>query len=380
MFHPRTLSLITTHRCTAACSNCCFSCSPQHEGPTVPSENLKQYITEAAAFGSFEVVVFTGGECFLYGKSLDDMISHATSHHLKTRFVSNGYWATSMRVARERVKTLVESGLTEANFSTGDNHQKFVKLDYVMNGAVACAESGLNTVVMVEIFSEMKFEINTFFANERFLELCNEGKIKILASPWMPFEDKAIGPEYSEEYLNTANKKSRSCTSIYDVVAVNPAEYLIACCGLTLEEIPELRLGKLGEGKSLGDILREATKQCNMELAALSAIGPHEMVETVGSGHLVRGCAHICDACRVYHRQGNIREQFLQALDTDNKLSKRIGDGLITNSIRRTGILDSQIAFEDLGHELKHKNMIKRHSLEAARSQVDLVKGGSKSC
>lgn len=63
---PRTLSLITTFRCTAACASCCFGCSPWAARDVMSLRRMRHYIdTVLAAFGgSLQVVVFTGGECF----------------------------------------------------------------------------------------------------------------------------------------------------------------------------------------------------------------------------------------------------------------------------------------------------------------------------
>ena len=74
---PHTLSLITTHRCTAACDHCCFSCSPDVQDH-IPIPNLYRYIHEAAEIKTIKVIVFTGGECFLLGKELDSLMKLPT--------------------------------------------------------------------------------------------------------------------------------------------------------------------------------------------------------------------------------------------------------------------------------------------------------------
>jgi MoaA/NifB/PqqE/SkfB family radical SAM enzyme len=85
---PTTLSLITTHKCTAACDHCCFHCTPKVE-IRIPPERLEGIIEEAARLKSLRVVVFTGGECFLIPE-LDDRIAQVTRLKLASRCVTNG--------------------------------------------------------------------------------------------------------------------------------------------------------------------------------------------------------------------------------------------------------------------------------------------------
>src|SRR5439155_16008595 len=96
---------------------------------------------------------------------LDAAIARAAGHGLATRCVTNGYWATSARAARERVVPLYEAGLTELNFSTGDDHQKFVPYDRVVHGAVASAECGIRAIIVVEGRSGAAFTMEQALAH-----------------------------------------------------------------------------------------------------------------------------------------------------------------------------------------------------------------------
>src|SRR5207247_1756710 len=100
---PTHLTILPTYRCTAACAQCCFESNPHVQG-RIPIERILDYIDQAAGdFPSLRLVVFSGGECFLLRRDLDAAIERATSRGLATRCVTNGYWATSPRAARERI-------------------------------------------------------------------------------------------------------------------------------------------------------------------------------------------------------------------------------------------------------------------------------------
>ena len=200
LFHPHTLSLIVTHRCTAACDHCCFHCTPEVEDH-IPIPNIYRYIDEASEIDSVQVVVFTGGECFLLGSELDKLVKHASGYGHNTRFVSNGYWGFSPAAARKRLDKLVACGLTEANFSTGDQHGVYVKPEYVRNGAVAACDLGLDTVVTIELFQESKFPIDDFLNDANVVRHVEAGKLAIKMAPWMKF--KGTSPlSFNKKYMH----------------------------------------------------------------------------------------------------------------------------------------------------------------------------------
>lgn len=43
VIQPLTLSFVTTYKCTAACENCCFKCSP-YRTEKLSKNEMKQYI------------------------------------------------------------------------------------------------------------------------------------------------------------------------------------------------------------------------------------------------------------------------------------------------------------------------------------------------
>jgi len=85
---------------------------------------MKNYLDSSLEYysSSLKMLVLTGGEPFLLGGSLDDIIEYATKKGLKTRVVTNAFWATSFEKSYDRLTKLWNRGLTEINFSTGDEH------------------------------------------------------------------------------------------------------------------------------------------------------------------------------------------------------------------------------------------------------------------
>ena len=127
---PRMLSILTTRRCTAACDHCCVGAGP-HASAAIPVERIHRLIDEATRIPSLELIGFTGGECFLLGRDLDELVGHASAAGFTTRAISNGYWARDRRAADERIGGLRARGLDELVLSTGTFHQRFVIVNSV---------------------------------------------------------------------------------------------------------------------------------------------------------------------------------------------------------------------------------------------------------
>lgn len=300
---PHTLSIITTHRCTAACDHCCFECTPGNHHPSIPVANIHRYIEQASEVKSFRLVVFTGGECFLLGKNLDACVGTATRNGFKTRFVSNGYWAISPAVARKRLEALQKQGLTEANFSTGDAHMAYVPPAYVRNGAMAAADLGMTVFIMLELHAGSKFDFEEFVGDPAFRPYLESKKVVIQNSPWMRFNGKEP-LNYTKHFVQEmSNGRLRGCSTVLNVIAITPTESLVSCCGLTLEEIEELHLGSLKE-RTIGEILRSAPDDFIKVWVHLQ--GPDAVLRYARSIdpsiQLPDNSAHICELCRtMYH-------------------------------------------------------------------------------
>jgi pyruvate-formate lyase-activating enzyme len=253
---PKLLSLITTHRCTAACDHCCFGCSPKAT-KAIPVRRMHGLIDEAAAIGSIEMVGFTGGECFLLGRKLDALVARATGHGLRTRAVTNGYWAVSAAAARARVAALRAAGLGELHLSTGMFHQRYVPVERVLHGARAAAEAGLVTSVVVEECEGSTFDAPAVHA--ALADLVARDRLVILRQPWIAHADGRGEARLAHDpSLSRFRPENRGgCASILNVLSVTPDQTLIACCGYTMEAIPELHLGSVAE-RSIAEVLHAA--------------------------------------------------------------------------------------------------------------------------
>jgi hypothetical protein len=311
LINPHTLSLITTHRCTAACDHCCFSCSPtvlDH----IPIPTLHRYIDEVTEVKSLQVVVFTGGECFLLGKDLDMLVKRASGYGYFTRFVSNGYWAINPAAARRRLEPLIANGLTEANFSTGDNHMVYVKPEYVRNGAVAACDMGITTIVTIELFQESIFPLETFLSDPELKKHLDSGKLALKLAPWMKFKGKSplsFNKKYLKYIEQARTPETGGCYTALKVLAISPTQQLFACCGLPVEDIEEMHLGSLSNA-TIKEVLNRTPDDFIKIWVHLQ--GPDAVIRYARRFDptipFPDQSAHICDSCRYMYHNKRIKQ------------------------------------------------------------------------
>ncbi len=319
---PTTLTLLPTYQCTAACENCCFDSNPRTRGRAATTR-LLEYIDQAASLRTMRVVVISGGEPFLLGKDLDLLIARANGHGLATRIVSNGYWATSLDVARARLTALRAAGLKELNVSTGDFHAEFVPLPRVAFAARAASDLNMQVAIMIERRAERHVVLDDIRSHPLIRQIVDDpnrsSSILFVESPWMKrgsavqggtreVDEGAPVPQDANAVVTRKNLPMRAgCSSILNGIVVTPYEQFGACCGLPREEIPELNIGAM-RSKGLERCYEEARN--DFLKVWLAVEGPEHILawaaEHDPSIEWEGLYAHQCDACRAVYKSPKV--------------------------------------------------------------------------
>ena len=339
---PRALTILGTYRCTASCQNCCFASNPTIRLRLSLSDILA-FIEEGSAYSSVKLVVFSGGECFLLGDDLNTAIEYATKKGLRTRCVTNGYWAKSLEHGRNRLRRLKDSGLKELNISTGDYHQQYVSVETVINAACLGVELLENTLIVVEMQRERKVSAARIMEDRRIRDLLTDpsaAKFRIIESPWMPMNEEERIDQNPERILNRDNVYLRhGCRSIFTTVVLTPNKRLGFCCGLSRELIPELN--STGPMMGLQDLLLEAGS--DFIKIWLFVDGPERILQWAASKDAnidwEGRYAHHCHACLALFQDSRVREVIR------NHYSERVDDVLMRYSVllRKQEILEEEV-------------------------------------
>lgn len=248
---PTALSLITTYKCNAACVDCCFACNPKRTEKLSLSE-LKNYVDiVTSSYPTIQIIILTGGECFLLKKDLVEAVRYIKSRDLFVRIVTNGFWAKNYSIAIDKLTPLVKAGLNEINFSTGDDHIEFVPVDRIKYGAIASLELGLTTLINVESGKDRKFKSKMLEQDKDLQKHLfpnkTENPLGIINGLWMPFSNNSTEqPDKIAKHIgNPYNINRGKCTNLFNTITITPKHRMVACCGLPSNSIKYLDLGNL---------------------------------------------------------------------------------------------------------------------------------------
>ncbi len=307
----RTLSIMPTFQCTAECTHCGTVSSPR-EKTWLSLECMLDAIDQAANNG-YEVVVFTGGEPTLAGKNLLLAIERATARGLITRVVTNAYWAVNEKGTKSRISDLTNVGLHEINYSTGDQHTRFVPLDNVIRATRGAVEKGLPVSIMVETVKERtvtKQMIEDHPAFKIIRQDFPQSYINIHESPWMPLSPFNIQKYVQGLTVNRENLSLRTgCDSILSTTTIQADGKIGVCCGLGMRIIPELHAGNIHD-----TTIAEADQMATDDFLKrwIRVEGPERIVAWAASYDAdikwEDMYAHRCQACIRLYKDPKIRE------------------------------------------------------------------------
>ena len=140
-FHD-TLVLVYGMACPLKCDFCCH---PVEEyGPVkMKKGEAIAWIRQASTLASFRLVVFTGGEPFVYYRELLEILEATAPCGLPVRIVTAAQWARSVEEAKAKLGPLRDRGLAELSVSTDPSHQMFVPAAFAEHAVRAAVELGI---------------------------------------------------------------------------------------------------------------------------------------------------------------------------------------------------------------------------------------------
>lgn len=307
--YPRSMTILPTYRCNAACSECCFESNPSMTTRLTLS-SIKSVIDQAAdSFPALELIVFSGGECFLLGNDLIEAVRHVTNRGLYSRCVSNGFWGRSEPTRRRTVRNLLSAGLSEINFSTGLDHQKWVSADSVIKAAKCCVDHGIMTLVTVEKDTEESRCFEAIKENPIIADMManSDQLFRLVRNVWMPFQSSAADRGWSFDPII-----DKPCDQVFTNIVLTPYEEVSACCGLTFEYIPEMKLGTIGKA----DLYQMFQSEVEDFLKIwIHLDGPYKIMRKLFGpdiDHDLSGVSHICQACVIMHKNEKVRNAIRQ--------------------------------------------------------------------
>jgi MoaA/NifB/PqqE/SkfB family radical SAM enzyme len=138
----RSAGLLLTYKCNCACEFCYYNCDPDKGGLMPVDTAISAWQSLKVLAGDNAKIHFTGGEPFLYWDHLLKILQQAQKQNLgKVDLIeTNGFWATSYKIVRQRLKRLDELGMHRFKVSTDPFHQQYVDIKLVRRLAGIAAE------------------------------------------------------------------------------------------------------------------------------------------------------------------------------------------------------------------------------------------------
>jgi MoaA/NifB/PqqE/SkfB family radical SAM enzyme len=129
----RSAGLLLTYRCNAKCEFCYYNCSPEKNGLMAVDVAISAWQSLKALAGDKVRVHITGGEPFLYWDRLVEILQEGKRQELGPLDMveTNGFWAASEKIVRERLKILDELGMLRLKISCDPFHQEYVDIEPV---------------------------------------------------------------------------------------------------------------------------------------------------------------------------------------------------------------------------------------------------------
>ncbi|MHC4727076.1 MAG: radical SAM protein [Planctomycetota bacterium] len=138
----RSAGLLLTYKCNCVCEFCYYNCNPDKMGLMSVDTAISAWQSLKILAGNSAKIHITGGEPFLYWEKLQEILEEAQNQNLgKVDLIeTNGFWATSEKVIRQRLKRLDELGMNRFKVSTDPFHQEYVDVELIRRLAGIAAE------------------------------------------------------------------------------------------------------------------------------------------------------------------------------------------------------------------------------------------------
>lgn len=286
------LTLMVTNQCPLQCAHCGPSSGPWAKG-SIDAETIKAALDEARA-RACQVVNFSGGEPFILGHKLVELVQAATDRGLLARVTTGAYWSPTPEAAGKRLKPLAEAGLGQLFISCSDEHRAFVPLENVIEATRAARTCGVE--VYLALGTTRTSATSSRAVSEAFLD-AGLAVPWIINSPIIPFGRAAAGVGVEALSLQPVRNFAGPCSSLTQHPTIRPDGQVTGCAVVFGQECAPL---------SFGDVSREALSHALDRMNAdplaswIHQIGVVELKHLIESNSPVRFAdryVNICHLC-----------------------------------------------------------------------------------
>ncbi|MHC4174137.1 MAG: radical SAM protein [Planctomycetota bacterium] len=308
----RSMGLLLTYKCNCACEFCYYNCCVEKNG-------LMSVDTATSAWQSLKILAgdsakihITGGEPFLYWDRLQEILEEAGNQNLgKVDLIeTNGFWATSEKITRQRLKRLNELGMHRFKISTDPFHQEYIDIEPINRLAEIATEMFGPERVMVrwrkylDDPTEMK-SLSSAEREQRYISAMNDYPCRFTGRA----AGQLAGLVASKPVEALASANCRSDLLSAKGVHIDPFGNVFSgrCSGIIVGNVNRTKLE---------DIWKQFGPDVNEFINMLFNFGPYGLLEEAGrlgykTAKVYASKCHLCTSIRQFFFDNGLKESII---------------------------------------------------------------------
>lgn len=288
----KALTIAPTNKCPLNCSHCGPSSGPNETGgiAIVKMSHFANYFAK----NGFMILNITGGEPFLLGRQLSQLVALAKDLGYAVRITTSGYWAKTEASARSKLKELALSGLSEFHISLSDGHLSYLDLSAAVNVTKVSQEFGIRVILGIALERESKISpkavIDYFHSQEVKPPLLH-------ASAVIPFGRAAKHFELTRIILKDFEEFSGPCPSILNHPMLHPNGNVTPCASVFANDCKPLSSGNVNTESIEAIASRMRSHPLFAWIHNFGVVALKEMIEKNTSVRFQSKYGSICHLC-----------------------------------------------------------------------------------
>lgn len=239
----KSISLLLTYDCNAACEHCYYHSKPGKTGYITPAEAEIYFDAMIRNWGKITSVKILGGEPFLYYQPLLEIIRLASQREAKVVLLTNGVWGKSEKLADRVAGELKDAGLAIAVIGASGFHSPYVPPEAAVRAAKASIRHGIRVGVANFVLDSLDAENRYDLESHRIDDMCKD--LDVFASTgeldWMGrASSKLVQLSSAKAEIptgmcpNPVIGKTGERTNHAHGVAVDPNGWVTVCHGIAI--------------------------------------------------------------------------------------------------------------------------------------------------
>jgi hypothetical protein len=297
---PSLFSVFLDYVCNYSCQHCSVGSTPQTK-LKMTDEVFERLFDGLKEVKNVRCVVFTGGEATLHPEMLLEGIRRSKALGLRTRVVSNAWWAKTPDAAVTFLKPYLDAGLDELNTSWDDYRLPFTTFDKIINAALAAREMKLPMGIGVIREPGAQWDehrVKTELAQGLGVSEGELGRHVAVVSDYPT--PSGSGEALDVTGCDAGERLNLGCQEVVKTISIHPRGAVKACCGHVMFYSKDLELGNLLK-EPLPAIINRA--QHNILYWLIHMAGPKRLLERLGIEGTYASICHACQVLLTQHRE-----------------------------------------------------------------------------